>query len=95
MSFSLHLIFLLLQVREAYPAIVDEIDSGLDVDALRDVGKSVNGLLTPNNSVLMITHYKHLLDYINPSYVHIVVGNLYLNRSSLLKSRFMPLSSFV
>ncbi|KAK8579754.1 hypothetical protein V6N13_142929 [Hibiscus sabdariffa] len=39
-------------------AILDEIDSGLDVDALRDVAKAVNGLLTPKNSVLMITHYQ-------------------------------------
>ncbi|OVA13689.1 ABC transporter-like [Macleaya cordata] len=53
-------------------AILDEIDSGLDVDALQDVAEAVNGLLTPKNSVLMITHYQRLLDYIKPSYVHIM-----------------------
>ncbi|KMS98405.1 hypothetical protein BVRB_4g092840 [Beta vulgaris subsp. vulgaris] len=53
-------------------AILDEIDSGLDVDALQDVAKAVNGLLTPNNSVLMITHYQRLLDYIKPAYIHIM-----------------------
>lgn len=53
-------------------AILDEIDSGLDVDALRDVAKAVNGLLTPSNSVLMITHYLRLLEFINPTYVHIM-----------------------
>ena len=42
----------------------DEIDSGLDVDALRDVATAVNGLRTDNNAVLMITHYQRLLDYI-------------------------------
>ncbi|KAL9225013.1 hypothetical protein vseg_000985 [Gypsophila vaccaria] len=53
-------------------AILDEIDSGLDVDALQDVAKAVNMLLTPNNSVLMITHYQRLLDYIKPSFIHIM-----------------------
>ncbi|WOL06220.1 hypothetical protein Cni_G14952 [Canna indica] len=61
-----------LAVLEAELAILDEIDSGLDVDALQDVAKAVNGLLTPNNSVLMITHYLRLLEYINPNYVHIM-----------------------
>ncbi|XP_062211151.1 ABC transporter I family member 6, chloroplastic-like [Phragmites australis] len=53
-------------------ALLDEIDSGLDVDALEDVANAVNGLLTPQNSVLMITHYQRLLDIIKPSYVHIM-----------------------
>ncbi|CAN6312897.1 unnamed protein product [Urochloa humidicola] len=53
-------------------ALLDEIDSGLDVDALEDVANAVNGLLTPQNSVLMITHYQRLLDLIKPSYVHIM-----------------------
>ncbi|KAG6526370.1 ABC transporter I family member 6, chloroplastic-like [Zingiber officinale] len=61
-----------LAVLQADLAILDEIDSGLDVDALQDVAKAVNGLLTPSNSVLMITHYQRLLDYINPNYVHIM-----------------------
>ncbi|KAK1312117.1 hypothetical protein QJS10_CPA07g01340 [Acorus calamus] len=52
--------------------ILDEIDSGLDVDALQDVAKAINGLLTPDNSILMITHYRRLLDYIKPAYVHIM-----------------------
>ncbi|KAK8943231.1 hypothetical protein KSP39_PZI009623 [Platanthera zijinensis] len=61
-----------LAVLEAELAILDEIDSGLDVDALQDVAKAVNGLLTPHKSLLMITHYQRLLDYIKPSYVHIM-----------------------
>ncbi|XP_064979958.1 ABC transporter I family member 6, chloroplastic-like [Musa acuminata AAA Group] len=61
-----------LAVLEADLAILDEIDSGLDVDALQDVAKAVNGLLTPNNSVLIITHYQRLLECIKPSYVHIM-----------------------
>ncbi|CAN6469491.1 unnamed protein product [Victoria cruziana] len=61
-----------IEVLEADLAILDEIDSGLDVDALQDVARAVNGLLTPKNSVLMITHYQRLLDYIKPKYVHIM-----------------------
>ncbi|KAK4765250.1 hypothetical protein SAY86_026340 [Trapa natans] len=53
-------------------AILDEIDSGLDVDALQDVARAVNGLLTPKNSVLMITHYQRLLDFIKPTYIHVM-----------------------
>ncbi|GLT50037.1 hypothetical protein SLA2020_235490 [Shorea laevis] len=53
-------------------AILDEIDSGLDVDALRDVANTVNALLTPKNSVLMITHYRRLLEFIKPTLVHIM-----------------------
>ena len=53
-----------LAVLEADMAILDEIDSGLDIDALRDVAKAVNGLKRPDSSVLMITHYQRLLDLI-------------------------------
>ncbi|XP_010031331.2 ABC transporter I family member 6, chloroplastic [Eucalyptus grandis] len=61
-----------LAVLGAELAILDEIDSGLDVDALRDVAKAVNGLLTPKNSVLMITHYLRLLEFIEPRYIHVM-----------------------
>ncbi|KAL2541866.1 ABC transporter I family member 6 [Abeliophyllum distichum] len=53
-------------------AMLDEIDSGLDVDALCDVAKAVNGLRTSKNSVLMITHYLRLLEFITPTYIHIM-----------------------
>ncbi|KAI3408759.1 ABC transporter domain-containing protein [Psidium guajava] len=61
-----------LAVLGAELSILDEIDSGLDVDALRDVAKAVNGFLTPKNSVLMITHYLRLLEFIEPSYIHVM-----------------------
>ncbi|KAF7849425.1 hypothetical protein BT93_L0808 [Corymbia citriodora subsp. variegata] len=61
-----------LAVLGAELAILDEIDSGLDVDALQDVAKAVNGLLTPKNSVLMITHYLRLLEFIEPRYIHVM-----------------------
>ncbi|XP_052147883.1 ABC transporter I family member 6, chloroplastic [Oryza glaberrima] len=61
-----------LSVLGADLALLDEIDSGLDVDALEYVAKAVNGILTPNSSLMMITHYQRLLDLIKPSYVHIM-----------------------
>lgn len=59
---------------EADLAILDEIDSGLDIDALRDVAEAVNGLRREHNAVLLITHYQRLLDYITPDFVHIMVS---------------------
>ena len=62
-----------LAVLDAELAILDEIDSGLDIDALRDVSEAVNGLRKPERAVLMITHYQRLLDYIQPDYVHVMI----------------------
>lgn len=53
-------------------AILDETDSGLDVDALRIVGEGVNALRSPERSFVVITHYQRLLDYIKPDYVHVL-----------------------
>ena len=53
-------------------AILDETDSGLDIDALRIVANGVNKLKTKNNAVLVITHYQRLLDYIVPDFVHVL-----------------------
>ncbi len=53
-------------------SILDETDSGLDIDALRIVATGVNSLTTKSNAVLLITHYQRLLDYIKPDYVHVM-----------------------
>lgn len=53
-------------------AILDETDSGLDIDALRIVANGVNKLRTPENSIILITHYQRLLDYIKPDFVHVL-----------------------
>ncbi len=53
-------------------AILDETDSGLDIDALRIVANGVNKLKNENNAVLLITHYQRLLDYIVPDFVHVL-----------------------
>ena len=53
-------------------AILDETDSGLDIDALKIVSEGVNSLRNKNNSFLIITHYQRLLDYIKPDFVHVL-----------------------
>jgi Fe-S cluster assembly ATP-binding protein len=53
-------------------AILDETDSGLDIDALRIVANGVNTLRTPENTIIVITHYQRLLDYIKPDVVHVL-----------------------
>ena len=53
-------------------SILDETDSGLDIDALRIVANGVNKLKSPNNATIVITHYQRLLDYIVPDFVHVL-----------------------
>jgi len=53
-------------------AILDETDSGLDIDALRIVAHGVNALRTPDNAMILVTHYQRLLNYITPDYVHVL-----------------------
>lgn len=55
-------------------AILDETDSGLDIDALRTVAEGVNKLRSKQNAILLITHYQRLLDYIKPDFVHVLSG---------------------
>jgi Fe-S cluster assembly ATP-binding protein len=59
-------------VIEPEMAILDETDSGLDIDALRIVAVGVNAMLNPNLGVLLITHYQRLLNYIQPNVVHVL-----------------------
>lgn len=59
-------------VLEPSMAILDETDSGLDIDALRIVSEGVNTLISPGLGVLVITHYQRLLNYIKPQYVHVM-----------------------
>ena len=61
-----------LAVLEPQIAILDETDSGLDIDALRVVADGVNAMLNPNLGILLITHYQRLLNYITPDYVHVL-----------------------
>jgi len=55
-------------------AILDETDSGLDIDALRTVASGVNALRSPERSMVVITHYQRLLEYIVPDKIHVLSG---------------------
>ena len=61
-------------VLEPTLALLDETDSGLDIDALRVVANGVNSLRRPDRSIVMVTHYQRLLDYIEPDRVHVLSG---------------------
>ncbi len=63
-----------LAMMEPKLAILDETDSGLDIDALKVVANGVNKLKSKDNAVIVITHYQRLLDYIIPDYVHVLMG---------------------
>lgn len=53
-------------------SILDETDSGLDIDALKIISNGINNFMNPNKSIILITHYQRLLDYITPTYVHVM-----------------------
>jgi Fe-S cluster assembly ATP-binding protein len=55
-------------------AILDETDSGLDIDALKTLAEGINALRDPSRAMLMITHYQRLLDYVVPDFVHVLAG---------------------
>lgn len=61
-------------VLEPSLAILDETDSGLDIDALRTVADGVNMLRAPERAMIVVTHYQRLLEYIEPDYVHVLAG---------------------
>jgi Fe-S cluster assembly ATP-binding protein len=54
--------------------LLDETDSGLDIDSLRIVAEGVNKLRTKNNAIVLVTHYQRLLDYIKPDFVHVLTN---------------------
>jgi Fe-S cluster assembly ATP-binding protein len=55
-------------------AVLDETDSGLDIDALRIVAEGINALRSPDRSTILVTHYQRLLDYVEPDHVHVLSG---------------------
>jgi Fe-S cluster assembly ATP-binding protein len=63
-----------LAVLEPAIAILDETDSGLDIDALRAVANGINQLRGPNLGLLLITHYQRILDYVKPGFVHVLMA---------------------
>lgn len=69
-------------VLEPKLAILDETDSGLDIDAMKVVAKGVQRALKPESSLLLITHYQRLLDYIKPHFVHVVLDGVIVKTGS-------------
>ena len=63
-----------LAIMEPKLAILDETDSGLDIDALKDVADGVNALKSPDRATIVVTHYQRMLDYIVPDHVHVLSG---------------------
>ena len=59
-------------VLEPKLVVLDETDSGLDIDALKVVAEGINKLIGPHNAVILITHYQRLLDYVKPDFVHVL-----------------------
>lgn len=55
-------------------AILDETDSGLDIDALRIISQGVNAMRSPQRSIILVTHYQRLLDYIEPDFIHVLAN---------------------
>ena len=53
-------------------SILDETDSGLDIDALKIISSGINTFMTSDKAIILITHYKRLLDYIKPDYIHVM-----------------------
>jgi Fe-S cluster assembly ATP-binding protein len=69
-------------VLEPKLAVLDETDSGLDIDALRVVSEGVNKLRTPENAIILVTHYQRLLNYIVPDYVHVLASGRIVREGS-------------
>jgi Fe-S cluster assembly ATP-binding protein len=53
-------------------AILDETDSGLDIDAMKAVAEGINALRSPDRAIILITHYQRLLEYVEPDFVHVL-----------------------
>ena len=86
----------ILQMKMLKPkfALLDEIDSGLDVDALRIVGENVNNMKSPDFGALIITHYERLLDYLNIDKVHVLMNGKVITEGGLELIEKMPKAKF-
>ena len=63
-----------MSVLEPKLAVLDETDSGLDIDALRTVAEGINAMRSPDRAIVLVTHYQRLLDYIEPDFIHVLAG---------------------
>ena len=69
-------------------ALLDETDSGLDIDALKMVADGVNRRKSPDNAIILVTHYQRILNYINPDFIHVLIeGHIMMEGGSELASK--------
>lgn len=76
-----------LALLESDLAILDETDSGLDIDALRNISNSINKLIENDTSIVMITHYQRLLDYIKPEFIHVMNAGKIIKTGNFLLAK--------
>jgi Fe-S cluster assembly ATP-binding protein len=76
-----------LALLESNLAILDETDSGLDIDALRNISSSINKLIEEDTTILMITHYQRLLDYIKPKFIHVMNAGKIIKTGNFLLAK--------
>lgn len=76
-----------LTLLESELAILDETDSGLDIDALKSISNSINNLMNGNNSIIMITHYQRLLNYIKPEFIHVMNAGKIVKTGNFMLAR--------
>nr|QYB18897.1 iron-sulfur cluster formation ABC transporter [Climaconeis sp.] len=75
-------------------SILDETDSGLDIDALKTVAKEINNCISPNKAIVLITHYHRLLDYIVPTHVHIMQNGKIIKSGSATLAKEIELKGY-
>ena len=68
-------------------SILDEIDSGLDIDALCNISKNINNFITQNKSIILITHYQRLLNYVKPDFVHVMNDGKIIKTGDILLAK--------
>jgi len=75
-------------------AILDETDSGLDIDALKTISNGINNFMNPSKGILLITHYQRLLDYIKPTYVHVMQNGQIIKTGSSELARELEIKGY-
>ena len=75
-------------------AILDETDSGLDIDALKTISTGINNFMDPSKGILLITHYQRLLDYIKPTYVHVMQNGQIIKTGSFELARELEIKGY-
>ena len=75
-------------------SILDETDSGLDIDALRIISTGINKFMNEEKAIILITHYQRLLDYIQPTYVHVMQDGKIIKTGSLQLARELEIKGY-